>query len=134
MEPGARAMQLSRDLMQELSQRKSNEIELQKVSSLFLSSSPSLSSLSPLSLQLNPPCPQSLEERQQLPISSKAAEIVTLVHQHRVIIIRGNTGCGKTTQVPQFILDDMIAASNGAHCNIVVTQVRNSPAPLSNSL
>ena len=70
---------------------------------------------------------QSLEERQQLPISSKAAEIVTLVHQNHVVIIRGNTGCGKTTQVPQFILDDMIANGNGAHCNIVVTQVNTYP-------
>ena len=51
-------------------------------------------------------------------------EVVTSIQEHQVVIIRGSTGCGKTTQVPQFILDNMIAAGSGAHCNIVVTQVR----------
>ena len=67
---------------------------------------------------------QSLEERLRLPIANRAAEIVTAVQRHQVVIIKGNTGCGKTTQVPQFILDNMIANENGADCNIVVTQVR----------
>lgn len=40
-----------------------------------------------------------------------------------VIVIRGKTGCGKTTQVPQFILDSFIKDGRGANCNIVVTQV-----------
>jgi len=64
-----------------------------------------------------------LAERQQLPIASQAVEVVTSIQEHQVVIIRGSTGCGKTTQVPQFILDNMIAAGSGAHCNIVVTQV-----------
>jgi len=67
---------------------------------------------------------QVLAERQQLPIASQAVEVVTTIQRHQVVIVRGSTGCGKTTQVPQFILDNMIAAGNGAHCNIVVTQVR----------
>lgn len=75
---------------------------------------------------LTPPllCPlQSLEERQALPISVSAADIVSAVTEHPVVIIRGKTGCGKTTQVPQFILDHSIAMGRGADCNIVVTQV-----------
>lgn len=52
-----------------------------------------------------------------------AGEIVSAVTDHSVVIIRGNTGCGKTTQVPQFILDHNIAMGTAAHCNIVVTQV-----------
>ena len=71
------------------------------------------------------PSLQSLEGRQQLPIAALAGEIVAAVQRHQVIIVKGNTGCGKTTQVPQFILDNMIANQNGAHCNIVVTQVCN---------
>ncbi len=66
---------------------------------------------------------QSLETRQKLPIAIKASEIVSMIQQHPVVIIRGNTGCGKTTQVPQFILDSMIASGKGTQCNIVVTQV-----------
>ena len=66
---------------------------------------------------------QSLENRLRLPIANRAAEIVTTVQRHQVVIIKGNTGCGKTTQVPQFILDNMIANQSGADCNIVVTQV-----------
>ena len=66
---------------------------------------------------------QSLEDRLRLPIANQAAEIVTAIQRHQVVIIKGNTGCGKTTQVPQFILDNMIANQNGADCNIVVTQV-----------
>ena len=66
---------------------------------------------------------QSLEERRGLPISAAADGIVSAVSQHQVVIIRGNTGCGKTTQVPQFLLDNAIAMKRGADCNIIVTQV-----------
>jgi HrpA-like RNA helicase len=66
---------------------------------------------------------QSLENRLRLPIANRAGEIVTAIQGHQVVVIKGNTGCGKTTQVPQFILDNMIANQSGAECNIVVTQV-----------
>ena len=39
------------------------------------------------------------------------------------------TGCGKSTQVPQYILDDwMVNASENRHCNIVCTQPRRISA------
>uniref|UniRef100_A0A161M7D3 Dosage compensation regulator isoform x1 n=1 Tax=Triatoma infestans TaxID=30076 RepID=A0A161M7D3_TRIIF len=50
--------------------------------------------------------------------------IMEAINDHSVIIIRGNTGCGKTTQVCQFILDDYIQSGQGAYCNIVITQPR----------
>ena len=59
----------------------------------------------------------------RLPIANQASEIVTAIQQHQVVVVKGNTGCGKTTQVPQFILDSMVANHCGADCNIVVTQV-----------
>lgn len=43
-----------------------------------------------------------------------------------VVIIEGPTGCGKTTQVPQWILDD--AYNNRKPCKIVVTQPRKIAA------
>lgn len=51
------------------------------------------------------------------------AEILEAISQNSVVIIRGATGCGKTTQVPQYILDDFIQNDRAAECNIVVTQV-----------
>ena len=41
-------------------------------------------------------------------------------------MISGHTGCGKTTQVPQFILDN--AANRRKRVNIVVTQPRRIAA------
>jgi len=43
-----------------------------------------------------------------------------------VVIVDGFTGCGKTTQVPQFILDSHY--ENEKYCNIIVTQPRRIAA------
>jgi len=52
-----------------------------------------------------------------LPIISMRDKIVTMIASNSVVVIRGSTGCGKTTQVPQFILD--AAFEKNQHCNIV---------------
>ena len=41
----------------------------------------------------------SMKERDALPVSRMKTEIMNAVTEHSVIIIRGDTGCGKTTQV-----------------------------------
>ena len=41
----------------------------------------------------------------KLPIFNKREEILEKIQKNRVIIISGNTGCGKSTQVPQFIYE-----------------------------
>ena len=53
------------------------------------------------------------------------SEILDAIRHNSVVVIRGATGCGKTTQVPQYILDEYIKTNRAAECNIVVTQVRN---------
>ena len=49
-----------------------------------------------------------------------------MVESQQVTVIEGETGCGKTTQVPQYILDYYAAQSR--YCNIVVTQPRRIAA------
>jgi len=49
-----------------------------------------------------------------------------MVESHQVTVIEGETGCGKTTQVPQYILD--YYAAQGRYCNIIVTQPRRIAA------
>jgi ATP-dependent RNA helicase A len=67
-------------------------------------------------------------ERFKLPVHKYRQEILAQIKSNNVILIRGATGCGKTTQIPQFILDDAIEQNRGAFCNIVVTQPRRISA------
>lgn len=68
-------------------------------------------------------CVQILMERDQLPVKQFEEEIMGAIDNNPVVIIRGATGCGKTTQVPQYILDRFVKGGRAADCNIVVTQV-----------
>lgn len=62
----------------------------------------------------------------ELPISSEKDRILEATKRYPVVILQGATGCGKTTQVPQFILDN--AKESNEYCNIVVTQPRRIAA------
>ncbi|KAK9752052.1 hypothetical protein QE152_g4488 [Popillia japonica] len=62
----------------------------------------------------------------QLPIEYYKSTIIKHLHSNSVLIIQGPTGCGKTTQVPQYILDD--CRDNHTYCNIIVTQPRRIAA------
>ncbi|NXR22499.1 DHX9 helicase, partial [Cinclus mexicanus] len=68
------------------------------------------------------------EEREALPLKNFESEILDAIHHNSVVVIRGATGCGKTTQVPQYILDEHIRTNRAAECNIVVTQPRRISA------
>uniref|UniRef100_A0AAR5P7Z1 RNA helicase n=1 Tax=Dendroctonus ponderosae TaxID=77166 RepID=A0AAR5P7Z1_DENPD len=71
---------------------------------------------------------QNAIDRQKLPVFNCKAAIMEAINENPVIIIRGNTGCGKTTQICQFILEDYIMSGQGACCSIVVTQPRRISA------
>ncbi|XP_033893578.3 ATP-dependent RNA helicase TDRD9-like [Acipenser ruthenus] len=57
-----------------------------------------------------------------LPITKYREELISLVENNSVVVIRGTTGSGKTTQLPQYILD--YYSEKNTPCNIVVTQPR----------
>ncbi|CAG0890725.1 unnamed protein product [Cyprideis torosa] len=68
------------------------------------------------------------EFRMKLPAFHKREEILSLLEDNQVVVISGETGCGKTTQIPQFILDDWILKGRGSECRVVVTQPRRISA------
>lgn len=45
-----------------------------------------------------------------------------------MVVVSGETGCGKTTQLPQYILESEIDAAHGATCSIICTQPRRISA------
>ncbi|KAM7347413.1 3'-5' RNA helicase YTHDC2 [Cochliomyia hominivorax] len=61
-------------------------------------------------------------DKQELPIYHYQGELNQMLKQHNVFIINGETGSGKTTQVPQYILNE--ATRRNRPCRIVVTQPR----------
>ncbi|KAG5493134.1 hypothetical protein GH5_01871 [Leishmania sp. Ghana 2012 LV757] len=62
--------------------------------------------------------------RSTLAMVTVKAQVLDAVQRHRVTVLCGTTGCGKTTQVPQYILDHEIEHGRGGSCNILVTQPR----------
>jgi ATP-dependent RNA helicase DHX57 len=64
--------------------------------------------------------------RANLPAANFRTEILSALDLSRILIICGATGCGKSTQIPQYILEGMTAA--GYDGNIVVTQPRRVAA------
>ncbi|XP_058205317.1 DExH-box ATP-dependent RNA helicase DExH1 isoform X1 [Rhododendron vialii] len=66
--------------------------------------------------------------REKLPAFKVRSEFLKAVAENQVLVVSGETGCGKTTQLPQFILEDEISALRGANCNIICTQPRRISA------
>ncbi|MGC4074021.1 MAG: ATP-dependent RNA helicase HrpA [Nibricoccus sp.] len=60
----------------------------------------------------------------ELPISARAEEIVATIQAHPVVILAGETGSGKTTQIPKMCL----AAGRGMRGKIACTQPRRVAA------
>ncbi|XP_028276111.1 ATP-dependent DNA/RNA helicase DHX36 [Parambassis ranga] len=69
-----------------------------------------------------------LKFREKLPSYGKKEALVELINSNRVLVVSGETGCGKTTQVTQFILDDYINRGMGSMCRVVCTQPRRISA------
>ncbi|KAM0891600.1 hypothetical protein ACQ4PT_026306 [Festuca glaucescens] len=66
--------------------------------------------------------------REKLPAFKMREEFLKAVAANQVLVISGETGCGKTTQLPQFILEEEIDNLRGADCSIICTQPRRISA------
>ncbi|KAJ8287216.1 hypothetical protein GJAV_G00048990 [Gymnothorax javanicus] len=64
--------------------------------------------------------------RRSLPVYERQDEIVRIIKENRAVLVVGETGSGKTTQIPQFLLDD--CSRNGIPCRIFCTQPRRLAA------
>lgn len=65
-------------------------------------------------------------QRASLPICAIRTSLADELQAHDALVVCGETGCGKTTQVPQFVLDD--ATLRGEECSVIVTQPRRVAA------
>ena len=70
------------------------------------------------------PWPFRIEYPPELPISARADEIIAAIQNHQVLILAGETGSGKTTQIPKMCL----VAGRGEHGRIACTQPRRVAA------
>jgi len=74
----------------------------------------------------NPNASLSIErQRQSLPVFRYRNHILYLVEKHKTVVIVGETGCGKSTQIPQYLLEAGWAADNRT---IAVTEPRRVAA------
>ncbi|XP_026475003.1 ATP-dependent RNA helicase DHX36-like [Ctenocephalides felis] len=68
------------------------------------------------------------KSRKALPAFQMKDQILKHIQDNQVTLISGETGCGKTTQVAQFLLDDALMSGNGSVCKIACTQPRRISA------
>ncbi|XP_040528296.1 ATP-dependent RNA helicase TDRD9 isoform X1 [Gallus gallus] len=57
-----------------------------------------------------------------MPVARHREELLSLIQSNSVVIIQGATGSGKSTQLPQYVLD--YCTEQSIYCNIAVTQPR----------
>ncbi|XP_051911127.1 putative ATP-dependent RNA helicase DHX57 isoform X2 [Hippocampus zosterae] len=69
-----------------------------------------------------------LEQRMKLPAWNERDNILDLLDGCQVLVVSGMTGCGKSTQIPQFILDASLSGPADKVANIVCTQPRRISA------
>ncbi|CCW69558.1 unnamed protein product [Phytomonas sp. Hart1] len=66
--------------------------------------------------------------RNELPAYRTRTELKNTLRSHNVVVISGETGSGKTTQIPQYVYEFMCEDGKGSSANIVCTQPRRLAA------
>ncbi|EGC29050.1 hypothetical protein DICPUDRAFT_159415 [Dictyostelium purpureum] len=68
------------------------------------------------------------KKRQLLPVYKRKEEFLKALDANQVLVVTAETGCGKSTQIPQYILESFVKSGKGSECNIVCTQPRRISA------
>lgn len=79
-----------------------------------------------IALDLQSNVQKSIEACKTLPIARHKPTIMQKLDRNKVLIISGDTGCGKTTQVPKFILEQGLSQKRDV--KIICTQPRRLAA------
>ncbi|KAF8699515.1 P-loop containing nucleoside triphosphate hydrolase protein, partial [Rhizoctonia solani] len=74
----------------------------------------------------SPAYQEMLQKRNDLPIASFRSQIIQSLQDNQVIVLSGETGCGKSTQLPAYIMEDQL--SHGLPCRIYCTEPRRISA------
>ena len=67
-----------------------------------------------------------LNSRMNLPIAQYQRSILDAINSNQVVIVCGATGCGKSTQVPAYVLEDELSKGNA--CKVYCTEPRRISA------
>ncbi|CAM9202678.1 unnamed protein product, partial [Chrysoparadoxa australica] len=67
-------------------------------------------------------------QRALLPAAGAKQRFLGLIKENQVVLVSGETGCGKTTQIPQFLLETWEAGEGPDNLNVIVTQPRRIAA------
>ncbi|CAI5532993.1 unnamed protein product, partial [Closterium sp. Naga37s-1] len=78
--------------------------------------------------QASPEGASMLALRQSLPAWKERERLLQAVRNNQVVVVSGETGCGKTTQLPQYLLEDAVESGEGAQSSIICTQPRRISA------
>jgi ATP-dependent RNA helicase DHX57 len=72
--------------------------------------------------------PAMASARAALPCAAHRADFLAALSRHAVLLLRAETGSGKSTQAPQYVLEDAVARGAGAATYILVAQPRRVAA------
>lgn len=56
------------------------------------------------------------EQRRRLPVALVRAELMSIIREHQIVIVVGETGSGKTTQMTQYLLEEGLCGLGAVGC------------------
>ena len=68
------------------------------------------------------------QQRCSLPVYTQRDNVINAINNNQIVLIQGSTGSGKSTQIPQYILEHSDSQCTGGYTNILVTQPRRIAA------
>ena len=68
-----------------------------------------------------------LQQRESLPVFQHRQRVVELINGHQVVVLSSETGSGKSTQIPTFLLQSAIE-NGSSHFDLICTQPRRISA------